>query len=254
MSGAYSSSRIPGRKTRLAGPLRSTTPATVSTAPASSGRQRRRAARATFTSPMTVSSAPVRMPRRIRRARPGRVKFVVAYLADEPADRPHTTTPRRRDRSPIAAPSSASPFATMLRSPALNEPYPLAGCTPDPDALGELELRNLSGQLSRAVAAGGCAGRVGRARVVAVRENFATVLETVADVRAGRTAVTHGDRGRTWAELDDRASRLAAFLAGRGIGAQARVAIALYNGIEYLESVFGVLKLRAIPVNVNYRY
>ena len=90
--------------------------------------------------------------------------------------------------------------------------------------------------------------------MVAVRENFATVLETVADVRADRTAVTHGDRGRTWAELDERASRLAAFLAGRGIGAQARVAIVLYNGIEYLESVFGVLKLRAIPVNVNYRY
>jgi 3-oxocholest-4-en-26-oate---CoA ligase len=90
--------------------------------------------------------------------------------------------------------------------------------------------------------------------VVAVRENFATVLETVADVRAGRTAVTHGDRGRTWAELDDRAARLAAVLAGRGIGAESRVAIALYNGVEYLESVFGVLKLRAIPVNVNYRY
>jgi acyl-CoA synthetase (AMP-forming)/AMP-acid ligase II len=92
------------------------------------------------------------------------------------------------------------------------------------------------------------------ARVVAVRENFATVLETVADVRADRTAVTHGDRSRTWAELDERASRLAGFLAGRGIGAESRVAIALYNGIQYLESVFAVLKLRAIPVNVNYRY
>ncbi|HTW02360.1 MAG TPA: AMP-binding protein [Streptosporangiaceae bacterium] len=87
-----------------------------------------------------------------------------------------------------------------------------------------------------------------------MRENFATVLETVADVRAGRTAVTHGDRARTWAELDERASRLAGFLSGRGIGAESRVAIALYNGIEYLESVFAVLKLRAIPVNVNYRY
>jgi 3-oxocholest-4-en-26-oate---CoA ligase len=87
-----------------------------------------------------------------------------------------------------------------------------------------------------------------------VRENFATVLETVADVRADRTAVTHGDRSVTWGQLDDRASRLAAFLAGRGIGADARVAIALYNGIEYLESVFAILKLRAIPVNVNYRY
>jgi 3-oxocholest-4-en-26-oate---CoA ligase len=87
-----------------------------------------------------------------------------------------------------------------------------------------------------------------------VRENFASVLETVADVRAGRIAVTHGERSRTWAELDERASRLAAFLSAAGIGAEHRVAIAQYNGIEYLESVFAVLKLRAIPVNVNYRY
>ena len=87
-----------------------------------------------------------------------------------------------------------------------------------------------------------------------MQENFATVLETVADVRADFTAVTHGDRSRTWRQLDDRASRLAAFLAARGVGAETRVAIALYNGIEYLESVFAVLKLRAIPVNVNYRY
>ena len=87
-----------------------------------------------------------------------------------------------------------------------------------------------------------------------MRENFATVLETVADVRADHTAITHGDRSLTWRQLDDRASRLAAFLAGRGVGAEDRVAIALYNGTEYLESVFAVLKLRAVPVNVNYRY
>ena len=87
-----------------------------------------------------------------------------------------------------------------------------------------------------------------------MRENFATVLETVADVRANRIAVTHGERSATWRELDDRASRLAAFLAGRGVGTEDRVAIALYNGIEYLESVFAVLKLRAVPVNINYRY
>lgn len=87
-----------------------------------------------------------------------------------------------------------------------------------------------------------------------MRENFATVLETVADVRADHTVVTHGDRSLTWRQLDGRASRLAGFLAGRGVGAEDRVAIALYNGAEYLESVFAVLKLRAIPVNVNYRY
>jgi len=87
-----------------------------------------------------------------------------------------------------------------------------------------------------------------------VRENFATVLETVADVRAERTVVTHGDRSLTWGQLDERASRLAAFLAGRGVAAETRVAIAAYNGIEYLESVFALLKLRAVAVNVNYRY
>jgi 3-oxocholest-4-en-26-oate---CoA ligase len=87
-----------------------------------------------------------------------------------------------------------------------------------------------------------------------MQENFATVLETVADVRAGRTVITRGDRSLTWQQLDERASRLAGYLAGRGVGAEDRVAIALYNGTEYLESVFAVLKLRAIPVNVNYRY
>ena len=90
--------------------------------------------------------------------------------------------------------------------------------------------------------------------MAAVRESFATVLETVADVRADRTAITHGDRRETWRQLDDRASRLAAYLASKGVGTEDRVAIALYNGIEYIESVFAILKLRAIPVNVNYRY
>jgi fatty-acyl-CoA synthase len=89
---------------------------------------------------------------------------------------------------------------------------------------------------------------------VAVRESFATVLETVADVRADRVAVTHGDRSLTWLQLDERASQLATVLAERGISTERKVAIALYSGIEYLESVLAVLKLRAIPVNVNYRY
>lgn len=87
-----------------------------------------------------------------------------------------------------------------------------------------------------------------------MRESIATVLETVADVRADQIAITHGDRDRTWRQLDERASRLATYLASQGIGPEDRVAIALYNGFEYIESVFAILKLRAIPVNVNYRY
>jgi fatty-acyl-CoA synthase len=87
-----------------------------------------------------------------------------------------------------------------------------------------------------------------------VNESFATVLETVGDLRRDRVAVSHGDRSRTWAELDERAARLAGHLAAQGIGPESRVAVALYNGIEYLETVYAVLKLRAVPLNVNYRY
>ncbi|MEV1286537.1 AMP-binding protein [Micromonospora sp. NPDC049679] len=87
-----------------------------------------------------------------------------------------------------------------------------------------------------------------------MKENFATLLETVADVMGDRTAVIHGPRSVSFAELDRRASRLAGHLAGCGVGQESRVAIALYNGIEYVESVFAVLKLGGVPLNVNYRY
>ncbi|MGY1690456.1 AMP-binding protein [Geodermatophilus sp. SYSU D01105] len=87
-----------------------------------------------------------------------------------------------------------------------------------------------------------------------MNESFATVLEAVGDLRRDRLAVSHGERTRTWAELDERAARLAGHLAAQGIGPESRVAVALYNGIEYLESVYAILKLRAVPLNVNYRY
>src|SRR5260370_18054948 len=88
--------------------------------------------------------------------------------------------------------------------------------------------------------------------VSTVRENFATVLETVADVRADRTAVTHGERSLTWRQLDERASRLAAFLAVRRGRAGTRGAIPVDNGIGYPEGAFAVLQRRAVPGHVHY--
>ena len=87
-----------------------------------------------------------------------------------------------------------------------------------------------------------------------MNENFATVLETVADEAGDRVAIIHGDTRRTWAELDERASRLAGFLSGRGVGHGDRVAIAMYNGPEYVEVLLATMKVRAMPVNVNHRY
>ncbi|GHF81214.1 fatty-acyl-CoA synthase [Amycolatopsis bartoniae] len=84
--------------------------------------------------------------------------------------------------------------------------------------------------------------------------NLATVLERLADELGDRDAVVCGKARLSWRELDERAARRAALLAGHGIGRGSRVGIALFNGPGYLETVFAVLKLRALPVNVNYRY
>ncbi len=57
-----------------------------------------------------------------------------------------------------------------------------------------------------------------------------------------------------YAEADERANRLAHHLAAQGIGAGDHVALYLYNGTEYLEGMLAAFKLRAVPINVNYRY
>src|SRR5262249_51903478 len=51
-----------------------------------------------------------------------------------------------------------------------------------------------------------------------------------------------------------RSACLAAGLAGAGVTAEVPVATLLYNCAEQLETLFATLKLRAVPVNVNYRY
>ncbi len=60
-------------------------------------------------------------------------------------------------------------------------------------------------------------------------------------------------RARTYAELDARAGRAAALLAGRGVGAGDRVAILCRNRIEFFELLFGCARLGAILVPLNWR-
>jgi acyl-CoA synthetase (AMP-forming)/AMP-acid ligase II len=87
-----------------------------------------------------------------------------------------------------------------------------------------------------------------------VNWNWATIFESVADALPERVALIQGDRERTWAELDERAARLAGAMRAAGLGPDSKVASYLYNSNEYVEGLLGTFKLRAVPVNVNYRY
>src|SRR5207248_5853447 len=84
--------------------------------------------------------------------------------------------------------------------------------------------------------------------------NLADLFEAVADAVPEREALVCGDVRLTYAELDERATRLANALADRGVGAEDHVGLWLYNGNEYLEGMLAAFKLRAVPINVNYRY
>src|SRR6516225_4968057 len=84
--------------------------------------------------------------------------------------------------------------------------------------------------------------------------NLADLWEAVADAQPRREALVCGDRRLTYADLEVRANRLAHELAEHGIGPGDHVAVHLYNGTEYLEAMLAAFKLRAVPVNVNYRY
>jgi acyl-CoA synthetase (AMP-forming)/AMP-acid ligase II len=84
--------------------------------------------------------------------------------------------------------------------------------------------------------------------------HLATVVESVADVVSDEIAVVQGDQRRTWHDLDDRSARLAGGFLAAGVGVGASVAEYLYNSPEYLETYLAALKIRAVPVNVNFRY
>jgi len=100
--------------------------------------------------------------------------------------------------------------------------------------------------------------------------NVAALHEAIAAVVPDRECVVAGGIRRSWAETTDRTRRLAAVLAGAGLGLRRgtadpsalapwesphdHVALYLHNGHEYLEGMLGAWKARAAAVNVNYRY
>ncbi len=101
----------------------------------------------------------------------------------------------------------------------------------------------------------------------AVQFNLAKAFDVLVESLADRECIVWRDRRLSYGDLADRSKRLAAYLHGRGLGVhreradlqpwesgQDHVALALYNGNEYLEGMLGSYRARVAPFNVNYRY
>src|ERR1700690_4092060 len=89
--------------------------------------------------------------------------------------------------------------------------------------------------------------------------NFADIFETVVDTKPGAAALvvrsTEGDEVRlTFAELDARANRLAHALVAHGVAPGDHIGCHLFDGNQYVETTLAAFKVRAVPVNVNFRY
>ena len=84
--------------------------------------------------------------------------------------------------------------------------------------------------------------------------NFADLWEAVAARVGDREALVVGPQVRTYAELAERANRLANHLRAAGVGPGDHVGLFLRNDAAYLEAMIAAFSLRAVPVNMNHRY
>ncbi|MGH9275998.1 MAG: long-chain-fatty-acid--CoA ligase [Acidimicrobiales bacterium] len=85
---------------------------------------------------------------------------------------------------------------------------------------------------------------------------IATLADIIRAHGAGRPddiAVEIDDRAASFGELDRRSSQVANALASAGVGPGDRVASIDKNGLEYFEVTFGLAKLNAVNVAVNWR-
>ncbi len=89
---------------------------------------------------------------------------------------------------------------------------------------------------------------------MAVAINIADLFEHAVDAVPDRLALVVGDQRLSYAELETRANRIAHHLAGHGVGHGSHVGIYAKNSVEHVVALLAVTKLRAVAININYRY
>jgi len=89
---------------------------------------------------------------------------------------------------------------------------------------------------------------------VAVALNIADLAEHAIDAVPDRVALISGDEELTYAQLEEKANRLAHYLIDQGVQKDDKVGLYCRNRIEIVIAMLGIIKAGAILVNVNYRY
>ncbi len=84
--------------------------------------------------------------------------------------------------------------------------------------------------------------------------NLADLFEHTADTYPDREYLVADGKRRTYAEMEVRANRLAHHLLDQGVKPGDHVGIYAYNCAEWVETLWAVFKIRAIWININYRY
>jgi acyl-CoA synthetase (AMP-forming)/AMP-acid ligase II len=90
--------------------------------------------------------------------------------------------------------------------------------------------------------------------LVAVALNIADLAEHAIDAVPDRVAIICGDEQLTYAQLEEKANRLAHYLIDQGVQKDDKVGLYCRNRIEIVIAMLGIVKAGAILVNVNYRY
>jgi acyl-CoA synthetase (AMP-forming)/AMP-acid ligase II len=84
--------------------------------------------------------------------------------------------------------------------------------------------------------------------------NLADLFEAAVDAFPDREYLVAEGRRLTYAQMEDRANRLAHHLAAQGVRKGEHVGIYALNSTEWVTTAWAVFKLRAVWVNINYRY